>query len=98
VAASIEGTPPLFRVQGAVTMDTVEALLQQGRAMFGAGEVTVDFGAVTEVDSAAVSLLLHWAREAGARDQRLRVLNLNSNVKSLAVLYGVTELLPLDQP
>lgn len=93
-AATIEGAAPRFSVRGAITMDTVEALLQQSRALFHDDEVTVDFAAVTEVDSSAVSLLLHWAREARARGQRLHLANLNSNVKSLAVLYGVTDLLP----
>jgi phospholipid transport system transporter-binding protein len=80
-------------------MDSVQAVLEQGNARFGAGEVTVDLAGVTEVDSSAVSLLLQWVREAQANGRQLRYVNLNSNVKSLAVLYGVIDLLPLqDRP
>ena len=97
--AVVEGQAPLFRVHGPITMDNVQAVMERGSALFGSGEASVDLGGVTEVDSSAVSLLLHWAREAQAAGRRLRFVNLNSNVKSLAVLYGVTDLLPLqDEP
>jgi phospholipid transport system transporter-binding protein len=49
------------------------------------------------VDSSAVSLLLQWVRGAHAQGRSVRYLNLNSNVKSLAVLYGVIDLLPLQE-
>jgi len=95
----IEGEGALLRVHGPITMDSVEAVLEQGNARFGTGEVTVDLAGVTEVDSSAVSLLLQWVREAQANGRQLRYVNLNSNVKSLAVLYGVIDLLPLqDRP
>jgi phospholipid transport system transporter-binding protein len=55
--------------------------------------VTVDLSAVTEVDSSALSLLLEWRREAGRNGRAIRYLNLPVNLKSLADLYGVTELL-----
>lgn len=91
----IEGDGALLRVRGPITMDNVQALLEQGNARFGGGEVTIDLGGVTDVDSSAVSLLLQWMRTAQARGRQLRYVNLNSNVKSLAVLYGVIDLLPL---
>ena len=95
----IEGEGALLRVRGPITMDSVQAVLEQGNARFGTGEVTVDLAGVTEVDSSAVSLLLQWVREAQANGRQLRYVNLNSNVKSLAVLYGVIDLLPLqDRP
>ncbi len=95
--AAIEGEGALFRLRGPVTMDNVQAVLEEGSARFGAGEVTVDLSGVTEVDSSSVSLLLQWVREAEASGRRLRYANLNSNVKSLAVLYGVIDLLPLHE-
>ena len=51
-------------VQGPVTLDSAVALLEQGRALFTAPQVTVDLQGVTEVDSSALSLLLEWRREA----------------------------------
>ena len=95
-AAVIEGGGAHFRVRGPVTMDNVQAVLEQGSGKFGAADVTIDLGGLTEVDSSAVSLLLQWVREARAAGRTLHYANLNSNVKSLAVLYGVIDLLPLE--
>jgi phospholipid transport system transporter-binding protein len=96
-ATVIEGEGAAFRVRGPITMANVQAVLEAGNERFRADEVSVDLGQVTEVDSASVSLLLQWVREAQAQGRRLRYLNLNSNVKSLAVLYGVIDLLPLQE-
>jgi phospholipid transport system transporter-binding protein len=85
-----------FRVQGPVTMANVEALIEEGRAAFTEPEVTVDLGAVTEVDSTAVSLLLQWLRDAAAQGRRLTFRGLTHNIHSLAVLYGVADLIPID--
>jgi phospholipid transport system transporter-binding protein len=94
--SAVEGEGGRFRIRGPITMDNVEAVLQAGSARFGSGEVTIDLSGVTEVDSSAVSLLLQWVREARAAGRDLRYVNLDSNVKSLAVLYGVIDLLPLE--
>lgn len=78
-------------VRGPINVDNVVALLGEGNAQFTAAQVTVDFAAVTEVDSSALSLLLEWRREAGRSGRTIRYLNLPANLKSLAQLYGVTE-------
>jgi phospholipid transport system transporter-binding protein len=83
-----------FRLQGPITMRNVVALLDEGRRLFADGRVVVDLREVSEVDSSAVSLLLQWVREAGGRGQRLEFRNLPPNLRSLATLYGVTELIP----
>ncbi len=80
-------------VQGPVTLDNVVELLAEGNGRFTAPEVTIDLAAVTEVDSAALSLLLEWRREAGRNGRVIRYLNLPANLKSLAELYGIIELL-----
>jgi phospholipid transport system transporter-binding protein len=85
-----------FRVEGPVTMANVEALIEEGRAAFADGAVQVDLAGVTEVDSTAVSLLLQWLRDAAVHGRRLTFRNLNHNIHSLAVLYGVAELIPID--
>jgi len=54
----------------------------------------VDFSKVEAVDSAAVSMLLCWARAAEARQRSLRVTGLSDDLLSLAKLYGVAEMLP----
>jgi phospholipid transport system transporter-binding protein len=80
-------------VQGPITLDNVVSLLAQGNGLFIAPQVAVDLAGVTEVDSSAVSLLLEWRREAGRNGRAVRFVNLPGNLKSLAKLYGVTELL-----
>ena len=80
-------------VQGPVTLDNTVELLARGNELFAVPQVTVDLGAVTEVDSSALSLLLEWRREAHRQGRTIRFHNLPANLKSLAKLYGVTELL-----
>jgi phospholipid transport system transporter-binding protein len=85
-----------FRVRGPVTIANVEALLAEGRREFQGPRISVDLGQVGEVDSSAVSLLLQWLRDASAKGQHLSYVNVDPNIRSLAVLYGVTELLPIE--
>lgn len=80
-------------VQGPITLDNVVSLLAEGNGRFTAAEVSLDLAAVTEVDSSALSLLLEWRREAGRNGRSIRFLNLPANLRSLAQLYGVTELI-----
>ena len=80
-------------VQGPVTADKVVSLLAQGAEQFTGPRVTVDFSGVTDVDSSALSLLLEWRREAVRNGREIRYRNLPASLKSLAELYGVTELL-----
>ncbi len=80
-------------VQGPMTIDNAVALLARGNGLFTAAQVTVDLATVTEVDSSALSLLLEWRREAGRNGRAIRYLNLPANLRSLAELYGVTELI-----
>ena len=80
-------------VQGPVNLENAVALLEQGNGLFTAAQVTLDLGAVTEVDSAALSLLLEWRREAARNGRTIRYLNLPANLRSLAGLYGVAELI-----
>lgn len=80
-------------LQGPINIGNVVSVLAEGNGLFTASRVTVDLARVTEVDSSAVSLLLEWRREAARHGRSIRFLNLPDNLKSLAKLYGVTELL-----
>jgi phospholipid transport system transporter-binding protein len=80
-------------LQGPVTTENVVSLLAQGVQQFTAPRVTVDLSGVTEVDSSALSLLLEWRRAAARNGREVRYRNLPASMKSLAELYGVTELL-----
>ena len=81
-------------VQGNLNIETVPALFETGLQRLAGEELRVDFSQVGSVDSAAVSLLLGWARAAQRVQQVLRVKGLPEDLLNLARLYGVAELLP----
>jgi phospholipid transport system transporter-binding protein len=81
------------KVDGPVTMSNAAALAAEGARLFVVADVVVDLSGVTEVDSSAVSVLLEWRRTAQAAGRRIDVVNVPSNLKSLADLYGVADLL-----
>jgi len=71
-------------------------LLAAGAAAIAGGDCGFDLSAVTEVDTAAVALLLEWQRQAQARGARLELAGVPGDVASLARLYGVDSLLGLE--
>ncbi|MDR1367723.1 MAG: STAS domain-containing protein, partial [Candidatus Accumulibacter sp.] len=62
----------------------------------GAGTLTYDFSSVEEVDSSALAVLFRWLRVARERGVTVRVAALPEGMRSLAALYGVSGLLPVD--
>lgn len=84
-----------LQVSGVLTINTVPALYAKGLPYLDRENLVVDFTKVELVDSSAVSLLLAWLRAAQQRKRELRVTHLSENLKSLAALYGVTEMLPV---
>ncbi len=85
-------------VSGAVTLDGVEALLEQGRAQILAGARVVDLAGVTELDSSALAMLLAWLREARSRNRELAFTGFPEGLTAIARLYGVDGLLAAAQP
>ncbi|MEO8717010.1 MAG: STAS domain-containing protein [Burkholderiales bacterium] len=81
-------------VSGPATLATAAQLLEEARAPLAAGVRAVDLGEVTELDSSLLAVLFAWLRAAGERKQALALLRLPADLKSLAQLYGVAELLP----
>lgn len=80
-------------VDGPVTFETVEALLADVAA-FDGDDLVVDLKGVTNADSSALSLLLEWVRRARGTGRKLAFANAGTNLRSLAELYGVADLLP----
>ncbi len=79
-------------LKGAVNLENALALREEGLRLFTEQDTTLDLSGVTEVDSAAVSLLFEWRRAALAANRRIRYVNLPDNLTSLAKLYGVAEI------
>ena len=79
-----------------LTVATVTALLAEGEKMVRAGARSLDFSAVTEIDSAAVALVLHLQRVAASLSPSPSAMLLRAvpgAMTNLAGLYGVQELL-----
>ena len=90
--AKITQTENRWEIAGDISMDNANALLiESGRLVIL--NTLVDFAKVTEIDTAAISLMLEWRRRAIAENQSLQFVNLPANLQSLAQLYGVTELI-----
>lgn len=77
-------------------MRTVAGLLPEGLKLIrGDQDTVIDWSGVTEADSAALSVLLEWTRASQARGRRVILRDGNHNLKALADLYGVADLLSL---
>jgi phospholipid transport system transporter-binding protein len=84
-----------LQLSGPLTLQTVKALFDQGLQAGGKTKLEVDLSQVEAVDSAAVSLMLAWLREAQRSNINLYFSHIPANLMSLAKLYGVADLLPL---
>ncbi len=83
-----------WHVSGDVLMDNANAILNQSNAFEMAGDLEVDFSAVTDVDTAALSLVMEWQRRALASNCKISFVHLPENLNSLAALYGVADFIP----
>jgi phospholipid transport system transporter-binding protein len=95
VNTSVEGE--ILALEGALSFETLPEVLAQS-AEYAArpdlpDRLTIDFSAITGVDSSAVALLLEWRRQAQARGKALVFVNLPPNLLALAELYGVADLI-----
>ncbi len=82
---------------GELSFDTIPQVLEESAAYAARTDLpdrlTIDFSGITNVDSAAVALLLDWRRMAVKRGKTLVFVNLPANLLALAELYGVAELI-----
>jgi phospholipid transport system transporter-binding protein len=83
-------------VSGPVTLANAARVLEEGRQHLAEGVRTVDFGEVSEMDSAALALALAWLRDARAAKRELTFTNLPESLQTISRLYGVDALLPVN--
>lgn len=89
-----QGEDGSIRFVGPLTMTTVSEALRRSETFFTQdGPWMLDFSRVTDVDSAAVSLLLEWIRQAGRLGRKLRISHLPENLQCLVKVYSVEEFL-----
>ncbi len=82
-------------VSGRLTMDTIGGAFADAMQPLDGKEWVVDLAQVEAADSAGVSLLLGWLRNAQRHGAILSFVNVPENLRSLADLYGVADALPL---
>jgi phospholipid transport system transporter-binding protein len=82
-------------VRGAITLAEVTRWREAGIEAIDRDGLTIDLAGVDEADSSALSLLLEWQRAAKARGFRLSYSGLPENLRSLAQVYGILDLLEL---
>ena len=69
-------------------------MLVQGLRTESSPMVTVDASALNRFDSSALAVLLEFRRQGQAMGKTLAVSAMPERLRSLAVLYGIGELLP----
>ncbi len=83
----------VYQLNGELSFATVTALLQHSRALFaGAPELQIDLSGVVHADSAGLSLLIEWLRQARLHNQRLTYVALPAQLQALAGISEVGEL------
>lgn len=86
----------ILRVSGSLTMDRIGTEFAEAMQPLDVKDWTIDLARVEAADSAAVSLLLAWLRNAQRHQAKLNFVNVPDNLYSLAGLYGVADALPLN--
>ena len=77
----------------ALNFTNAKALLKEGLDAVAQGECEYDLGALTQVDSASVAVIVAWQRAAVKMGKKISFINAPSGLINLADLYGVTALL-----
>lgn len=93
--SSIELSENRWRVTGDILVDNANAILQESSALQIDQDLVIDLAKVSNLDTAALSLLLEWQRRAIAADKTIEFVNLPESLVSLAALYGITDLIPI---
>lgn len=82
-------------LSGPLTIATVAAVAEAGCEQVAGADRVIDLSGVTQVDSAALALLLSWMRAAKGAGRQLSIDHAPSALVSLASLYDVDSILPL---
>ena len=87
----------VLKIEGALNFASMARLLAESSAYSRQQNLpeclAIDFSNVTDIDSSAVALLLHWRREAARLGKSLRYVHLPQNLATLSQLYGVDEMI-----
>lgn len=83
-----------YQVSGRLGFETVPEVWRKSRAVLADGAAAViDLGAVTQVDSAALALVIEWLRWARTDRKQLGLVNMPEALRALARISEVEHLL-----
>lgn len=83
-----------LQISGPLVFDTAARQLGAlGGSLVSGNKLQVDFSGVTELDSTAVALLLHWNRQAQSVGAELEFIAVPSGLCQLVSVYGLKEIL-----
>jgi phospholipid transport system transporter-binding protein len=91
-----ESAPGHIEVRGPLEYETAREAHRQGLELIArtaAARLEVDCAHVSRCDSAALAVLIDWMARARARQLRLCVVNLPENLRAIARISEVNELL-----
>ena len=81
-----------WRYEGALTLDNAAGVMLAADAMTLPASGIVDLRALAPADSAALAVVMALRRRAQAEGRTLHVANMPPALQSLAVVYGVDDL------
>jgi phospholipid transport system transporter-binding protein len=93
-----EVTPGVFQLAGVLDYLSAPALREQGGRLLKASQVdtcVIDCSSVEKSSSVGVSLLLAFMRDASAANKTLSVRDLPKDMREIAGVCGLLEILPL---
>jgi len=82
-------------LSGEILVDNANAVLVESSALAMNDALQIDFSAVTNTDTSAISLMMEWQRRAIAANHKITFVSLPEGLGSLATLYGVADFIPL---
>ncbi len=92
----MQQSPGHFHVMGPLTVVTVEPLLKKSKVLFEPLKaISLNFSAVTNVDSSSMALLLAWLRYAKIHKIDLKLSHLPQSMIDLSRVSGLDALLPV---
>ncbi|WP_405120073.1 lipid asymmetry maintenance protein MlaB [Pseudomonas leptonychotis] len=97
-ASISEVSPGVFSLSGVLDSLSAPALRDQGARLLKASKLSacvIDCGGVVKSSSVGVSLLLAFMRDAAATGKALSVSNLPKDMREIAGVCGLLEILPL---
>ena len=82
-----------WRFAGALTFDDAARVFAASRSVALPANGVVDFSGMTHADSSALAIMMALKRRATAEGRALAIAGLPASLRSLAVVYGVENLL-----